>query len=104
MRHKLTFATGFALGYTFGARAGRQRYDQIVAFLRAAAENPAVQEAAGVLQQQAAEMFERAGRAVRDQMAQAVGHGAAPAATAYPQSAFAASGAGPSANGGPHPG
>lgn len=104
MRQKLTFAAGFVLGYAAGARAGRARYEQIVSLLRSAAEQPAVQGAAGVLQAQAAELVENAGRALRDRFAQAVGHAPAPASSAYPQSMFAGSGAGPSTNGGPHSG
>lgn len=50
---KLTFAAGFAVGYTLGARAGRERYEQLQRLYRTAAENPAVQETAGVLQAQA---------------------------------------------------
>ena len=29
MRYKMTFAVGFAAGYTLGAKAGRERYEQI---------------------------------------------------------------------------
>jgi hypothetical protein len=43
-----TFA-GFTVGYVLGARAGRDRYDQIVALVRRAADHPAVQGAAGFL-------------------------------------------------------
>src|SRR5437867_3376888 len=46
MLRKLTFLTGFALGYILGARAGRGRYEQIKAMLRTMSEESAVQEAA----------------------------------------------------------
>ncbi len=34
MRLRLGFLLGFALGYVLGSRAGRERYDQIVAAVR----------------------------------------------------------------------
>lgn len=73
IRHKVTFAAGFALGYTLGAKAGRERYDQIMRMVRGAAENPAVQEAAGVLQAQASGIVDSAKRTVSDKVAQTVG-------------------------------
>lgn len=53
MRYKATFLVGFAVGYTFGAKAGRERYEQIRRASRGLSENPAVQSAAGVLQAKA---------------------------------------------------
>jgi len=50
MRYKATFVLGFAAGYTLGARAGRERYEQIRRVSHGLSENPAVQSAAGVLQ------------------------------------------------------
>ena len=43
-----TFVLGVAVGYVLGARAGRQRYDQIVRTYRALADHPLVQGAAGI--------------------------------------------------------
>ncbi|MCE6997820.1 hypothetical protein LZG04_23915 [Saccharothrix sp. S26] len=40
---------GAAIGYVLGARAGRQRYDQIVRAYRSLADHPAVQGAAGIV-------------------------------------------------------
>ena len=40
------FTLGLAAGYLLGARAGRERYDQIMGLVGAAAENPKVQELA----------------------------------------------------------
>ena len=54
MRYRVTFAAGVAVGYVLGAHAGRERYEQIKRAARRAAESPAVQAAAGVVQQQAA--------------------------------------------------
>lgn len=42
------FLFGAAVGYVFGARAGRARYEQIVRTYRKLADHPAVQGAAGV--------------------------------------------------------
>ncbi len=52
--YRVTFLTGLATGYVLGARAGRERYEQIKKLSRATAEHPAVQQAAGALQAQAA--------------------------------------------------
>lgn len=54
MRYRVTFAAGIAVGYVLGARAGRERYEQIKRAAQRLADSPAVQAAAGVVQQQAA--------------------------------------------------
>lgn len=53
MRYRVTFIAGFATGFIVGARAGRERYEQIARAARQVADNPAVQQAAGALQAQA---------------------------------------------------
>jgi len=68
MRYKLTFAVGFAAGYTLGAKAGRERYEQISRALHGLSENPAVQSAAGVLQAQAGNLVGSAKQAVIDKL------------------------------------
>jgi hypothetical protein len=45
MRYKAMFAVGFAAGFIVGARAGRERYDQIMKYSRQLAESPTVQRA-----------------------------------------------------------
>ena len=45
MRYRATFIAGFAVGFIVGARAGRERYEQIVKASRTVAENPTVQKA-----------------------------------------------------------
>ena len=45
MRYRATFIAGFAVGFIAGARAGRERYEQIVKTGRKVAENPTVQKA-----------------------------------------------------------
>ncbi|AZI58239.1 hypothetical protein EH165_08920 [Nakamurella antarctica] len=43
---------GAAIGYVLGSRAGRERYEQIKRWSRRAADHPAVQGAAGVVNAQ----------------------------------------------------
>jgi hypothetical protein len=57
---KTTFVLGFGAGYVLGSKAGRERYEQIRAAARGLQENPAVQSAAGVLQQQASDLVAQA--------------------------------------------
>ena len=54
MRYKVTFITGFAAGFVVGARAGRERYEQLRKLAHRTADNPAVQQAAAALQAKAA--------------------------------------------------
>ena len=68
MRYKMTFAVGFAAGYTLGAKAGRERYEQISRVMRGLSENPAVQSAAGILQAQAETLVGHARAAVVDKL------------------------------------
>jgi hypothetical protein len=53
MRYRFAFLGGVAVGYVLGARAGRERYEQIVQFSRRVADSPAAQQAAGTVQAQA---------------------------------------------------
>jgi hypothetical protein len=50
---RAAFITGLGIGYVLGARAGRERYEQIQRAYRAVRENPTVQETAGVVGAQA---------------------------------------------------
>jgi hypothetical protein len=45
MRYRLTFVAGLAVGYVFGARAGRERYERLRQTAQRLAENPAVRNA-----------------------------------------------------------
>lgn len=45
----IRLVAGLAIGYVLGARAGRDRYEQIVRLSSKAADSPAVQGAAGFL-------------------------------------------------------
>ena len=58
--HKLSLAAGFAAGYVMGARAGRQRYEQIAQAARKVRDHPTVQSAAGVVGAQATDLAGRA--------------------------------------------
>src|SRR4051794_2156317 len=53
MRGKLLFLGGLAAGFVLGARAGREKYEEIVQAARKVRDNPTVQEATGVVQEQA---------------------------------------------------
>jgi hypothetical protein len=56
----MKFVLGIAVGYLLGSRAGRQRYEDIVAVARRVAGSQTVQATAGVLQAQATGAAERA--------------------------------------------
>jgi hypothetical protein len=53
MRGKLWFLGGLAAGFVLGARAGREKYEEMVQTARKIKEHPTVQEATGVAQEQA---------------------------------------------------
>jgi hypothetical protein len=53
---------GAAVGYVLGARAGRERYDQIARAYRTLIDHPAVQGAAGIVR---AKIGEKTGRGRR---------------------------------------
>jgi hypothetical protein len=56
---RATFLSGFVSGYVLGARAGRQRYEQIVRAARSFASNPKVQGTADTLQHQAGDLLSK---------------------------------------------
>src|SRR3954463_4206677 len=86
MRYKLTFATGFAAGYVLGAKAGRQRYEQIMRWARRTADSPSVQETAGVLQAQAGQFVHTAKSFVAEKATSKIGGHTTqdPTVTPYP--------------------
>lgn len=60
MQGKIALAAGFVAGYVLGSKAGRQRYEEIVAQARKVAGNQTVQSTAGVLQAQASDLVTKA--------------------------------------------
>ncbi|OLE22938.1 MAG: hypothetical protein AUG49_17555 [Catenulispora sp. 13_1_20CM_3_70_7] len=67
---KFTLAAGLGAGYVLGTRAGRERYDKMVAAVRKVAQAPAVRQTANVVQVQAFEITRNAASKGRE----AVGH------------------------------
>jgi hypothetical protein len=63
---KVSMAVGFAAGYVLGAKAGRQRYEQIAEAARRVRDHPTVQSAAGVLGAQATDLAQRARGKAKD--------------------------------------
>ena len=56
MRYRAMFGVGFIVGFIAGARAGRERYDQIVKFSKQVAESPPVQKATSAVAAKATEL------------------------------------------------
>jgi hypothetical protein len=82
MQGKLTLAAGFVAGYVLGSKAGRQRYEEIVAQARKVAGNQTVQSTAGVLQAQATDLVNKAKQSdVVAKAKQTVGRGSSDDAT-----------------------
>jgi hypothetical protein len=65
-QYRITFLSGLAVGFVLGARAGRERYEQIKAVGRRVADSPAAQQAAGAVQAQAAGLAKTAKQKVTD--------------------------------------
>ena len=57
---KPSFLLGIAVGYVLGTRAGRERYEDIVALARRVAGSQTVQSTAGVVQAQLHELADQA--------------------------------------------
>lgn len=66
MMTKLSFVAGFAAGYLAGSRAGRQRYEEIVATARAAWESDTAQAARDRVAAEAAHLAPVAAETVVD--------------------------------------
>jgi len=65
-RYRITFLTGVAVGFVLGARAGRERYEQLKRATRRVADSPAAQQAAGAVQAQAASLAKATKQKVTD--------------------------------------
>lgn len=70
---KLTLAVAFAAGYVVGAKAGRDRYDEIRAGAQKVAENPQVQAAAGAVKDKAGEVATVVAETAKEKASDAVG-------------------------------
>src|SRR5271170_7552077 len=68
MRTRITFLAGFAVGFVAGARAGRERYEQMVKLGRKAVENPTVQQATRAAGSKATELSKAAGQKAAERM------------------------------------
>ncbi|MBB5869686.1 hypothetical protein F4553_003065 [Allocatelliglobosispora scoriae] len=67
MSGKLWFVSGLAIGYVLGTRAGREKYDELVANARQLWQHPTVQEAAGVVQAQSQRLVSEGRRRLEQQ-------------------------------------
>jgi len=65
-RYRITFLSGLAAGFVLGARAGRERYEQLMRLGHRVADSPAAQQAAGAVQAQAAGLAKTARQKVSD--------------------------------------
>jgi len=68
MRIRVTFLAGFAAGFVAGTRVGRERYEQMKAAGKKAAEHPAVRHATRVAGAKATGLTKAAGHKAAEQM------------------------------------
>jgi hypothetical protein len=68
MRHRATFLAGLAVGLVAGARAGRERYDQLKNAAQKVAESPAVRNATKAVGQKAGELTKAAGHQAAERL------------------------------------
>jgi hypothetical protein len=68
---KLSLLVAAGAGYVLGARAGRQRYEQIAATAKKVADNPKVQRVAHRAQDAAAQQAAAAAGAAKDKVSSA---------------------------------
>jgi hypothetical protein len=68
MRGKLLFLGGLAAGFVIGARAGREKYEELKTTALKIKESPTVQEAVGVAQEQATKLYSEGKTKVTDKL------------------------------------
>ncbi len=68
MRGRIMFVAGLAIGYVLGAKAGRERYEQLASLGRKIRSNPTVQEATGLVQAQSTRLISTGRDKVRGQL------------------------------------
>jgi hypothetical protein len=66
MIKKLLFVAGAGIGYVLGTRAGRERYNAMVAKAREVADRPEVQEVKQVVQTEAQRLYDAGRQRLRD--------------------------------------
>ena len=69
MIRKLTLVAGFGAGYILGAKAGTERYDQIMTKFRQIAGMPAVQDVTSTLADTAGQIGDKAKATVTEKVA-----------------------------------
>ena len=72
---KFSFLLGFGAGYVLGAKAGRERYEQIVGLWSDAKDNPQLQGLAGMAQARADDVLD----SVKSKMGRDTGSDSTPA-------------------------
>ena len=73
MKGKVLFLVAGTAGYVLGARAGRQRYEQIRSLATRAWDNPQVQKRVVDLEDKATEVARQAGTAAQEKVGAAAG-------------------------------
>ena len=68
MMKKLTLLVGFGAGYVLGAKAGTERYNEIVAKARELAGQPQVQQATATVQEKASGVADKAKDTVNEKV------------------------------------
>jgi len=68
MRYRAAFLVGLAVGFVAGARAGRERYEQMVKTARKVVEHPTVQQATRTAGTKATELTKAAGQKAAERM------------------------------------
>jgi len=81
MMGKLKWLVGFGAGYVLGARAGRERYDQIAGRAQELWSDPRVQEKAGQAQQVVKEKADQAQQVVKEKVGDKTGSNGSPSTT-----------------------
>lgn len=101
---KLSFLAGLGAGYVLGARAGRERYEQMASKAKDVWQDPRVQEKAGQAEQAVREKVNQAEQVVKEkatEVEQAVKEKASGASSARTSGTPTPAPPAPSAGGGP---
>jgi hypothetical protein len=68
MRHRATFLVGLGIGLVVGARAGRERYDQLKELVQKVVNSPSVRKATRAAGQKVGELTKAAGHQAADKL------------------------------------